>query len=100
MEWKQVLDCTIAVLQEQLALHPQTGLLADFLVYSTAEKHYKPAEGTLPPFLPLIGRSLLHQATHDRVMLRVAKFRLVSEWFWLLFVKARSWRKTMMASMG
>lgn len=61
-EWKQVLDCTIAVLQEQLALHPQTGLLADFLVYSTAEKRYKPAEGKLQPFLPTLGRCHLLNA--------------------------------------
>lgn len=67
-EWKQVLDCTIAVLQEQLALHPQTGLLADFLVYSTAEKRYKPAEGMLPPFLPMIGRSFASSNTlHSHV---------------------------------
>lgn len=62
MEWRQVLDCTIAVLQEQLALHPTTGLLADFLVYSTAEKRYKPAEGTLPPFLPSLRRCHLLNA--------------------------------------
>lgn len=62
MEWKQVLDCTIAVLQEQLALHPKTGLLADFLVYSTAEKRYKPAKGKPPPFLPILGRCLLLNA--------------------------------------
>lgn len=50
MEWKQVLDSTITVLQDQLALHPQTGLVADFLVWSPSEKRYKPAEGTLHPF--------------------------------------------------
>ena len=44
-EWKQVLDSSVAVLQDQLALHPQTGLLADFLVYNPAEKRYKPSEG-------------------------------------------------------
>ncbi len=44
-EWKQVLDSTIAVLQHQLRLHPQTGLLADFLVYDHSERCYKPCEG-------------------------------------------------------
>ncbi|KAL3157183.1 hypothetical protein ABBQ38_001422 [Trebouxia sp. C0009 RCD-2024] len=47
MEWKQVLDSTITVLQDQLALHPQTGLVADFLVWSPSEKRYKPAEGKI-----------------------------------------------------
>ena len=46
-EWKQVLDSTIAVLQDQLALHPETGLLADFLVYSPSKKHYRPAKGKI-----------------------------------------------------
>lgn len=46
-EWRQVLDSTIAVLQDQLALHPETGLLADFLVYSPPEKRYKPSEGKI-----------------------------------------------------
>lgn len=44
-EWKQVLDSSIAVLQYQYALHPQTGLLADFLVYNQAQKRYQPSEG-------------------------------------------------------
>ena len=54
MEWKQVLDSSIAVLHDQLALHPQTGLLADFLVYSTPEKRYKPAEGKLYSSHPMV----------------------------------------------
>ena len=33
------------VLQQQLALHPDTGLLADFLVYDHSEKSYKPSKG-------------------------------------------------------
>jgi len=46
-EWKQVLDSTIAALQHQLRLHPQTGLLADFLVYDHSERCYKPCEGKI-----------------------------------------------------
>ncbi|DBA92104.1 TPA: hypothetical protein ACH3X1_015830 [Trebouxia sp. C0004] len=46
-EWKQVLDSTIAVLQHQLSLHPQTGLLADFMVYNHSEQCYKPCEGKM-----------------------------------------------------
>ena len=44
-KWKQVVESTIAVLQHQLRLHPETGLLADFLVYDHSERCYKPCEG-------------------------------------------------------
>ena len=33
------------LLEQQLALHPDTGLLADFLVYNKSEKRYKPSKG-------------------------------------------------------
>ena len=35
------------LLQQQLALHPDTGLLADFLVYNKSEKRYKPSKGKI-----------------------------------------------------
>lgn len=97
MEWKQVLESTIAVLNDQLALHPQTGLLADFLVYSVSEKRYKPAEGKLHlfhPSHPMVdsGVSLRHSVWSVKAFLSCSDCMV-------LFLKARSWRKTMMASM-
>ena len=44
-EWRQVLDVTIAVLSHQLSLNPQTGLLADFLVYDHQKQQYMPCQG-------------------------------------------------------
>ena len=44
-QWSGVVNATIEVLQQQLKLHPDTGLVADFLVYNKAEKQYKPAKG-------------------------------------------------------
>lgn len=35
------------LLEQQLALHPDTGLLADFLVYNKSEKRYKPSIGKI-----------------------------------------------------
>ena len=46
-EWLSVIDATVRVLQHQLALHPDTGLLADFLVYDHSEKTYKPSQGRI-----------------------------------------------------
>jgi len=46
-QWSSVIEASVQVLQQQLALHPETGLLADFLVYNKSEKRYKPAMGTL-----------------------------------------------------
>ena len=45
--WVSVIDATVGVLQQQLALNPDTGLLADFLVYDHSEDKYKPAKGKI-----------------------------------------------------
>ena len=44
-EWARVVNATVQVLQQQYELHPETGLVADFLVYNHDEKCYKPAQG-------------------------------------------------------
>ncbi|KAL0043281.1 hypothetical protein WJX79_000224 [Trebouxia sp. C0005] len=46
-QWRSVIKASIQVLQQQLALHPETGLLADFLVYNKSEKRYKPSKGKI-----------------------------------------------------
>ncbi len=46
-KWKTVIDAIVELLQQQLALHPDTGLLADFLVYNKSEKRYKPSKGKI-----------------------------------------------------
>ena len=46
-QWLGVIDASVEVLQQQLALHPDTGLLADFLVYDHAQKKYKPSQGKI-----------------------------------------------------
>lgn len=46
-DWVSVINATVAVLQQQLALHPDTGLLADFLVYDHSQKRYKPPKGRI-----------------------------------------------------
>ena len=35
------------ILRQQLALHPDTGLLADFLVYDHSQQKYKPSQGKI-----------------------------------------------------
>ena len=35
------------LLQQQLALHPDTGLLADFLVYDHSKNTYLPSKGRI-----------------------------------------------------
>ena len=95
MEWKQVLDSTIAVLQEQLAMHPQTGLLADFLVYSTSEKRYKPAAGELHLLHPMMDNTVCSR--HSLWLLKALNLVLTA---WSFYLKARFWRRTMMVSMA
>ena len=46
-QWSSVIEASVQVLQQQLALHPETGLLADFLVYNKSEKRYKPSKGKI-----------------------------------------------------
>ncbi len=46
-QWQRVINAIVELLQQQLALHPKTGLLADFLVYNLAEKCYKPSQGKI-----------------------------------------------------
>ena len=46
-QWGSVIKASVQVLQQQLALHPETGLLADFLVYNKSEKRYKPSKGKI-----------------------------------------------------
>lgn len=46
-EWEGLIQATVKLLQQQLALHPDTGLLADFLVYNKSEKRYKPSKGKI-----------------------------------------------------
>ena len=45
--WVSVINATVAVLEQQLALHPDTGLLADFLVYDHSQKKYRPSKGKI-----------------------------------------------------
>ena len=42
-----MIDATVQILQQQLALHPDTGLLADFLIYDHSDKKYKPSQGKI-----------------------------------------------------
>ena len=46
-QWNTVIDAIVELLQQQLALHPDTGLVADFLVYNQAEKRYQPSQGKI-----------------------------------------------------
>ncbi|KAL0041273.1 hypothetical protein WJX77_010658 [Trebouxia sp. C0004] len=46
-QWISVIEASVQVLQQQLALHPETGLLADFLVYNKSEKRFKPSKGKI-----------------------------------------------------
>ncbi len=46
-QWSSVIEASVQLLQQQLALHPETGLLADFLVYNKSEKRYKPSKGKI-----------------------------------------------------
>ena len=46
-QWLGVIEATVKVLQQQLALHPDTGLLADFLVYNHSEHKYMPSKGRI-----------------------------------------------------
>ena len=46
-QWQRVIKAIVELLQQQLALHPETGLLADFLVYNKSEKRYKPSKGKI-----------------------------------------------------
>ncbi|KAL3134950.1 hypothetical protein ABBQ32_007910 [Trebouxia sp. C0010 RCD-2024] len=45
--WVSVMNATVAVLEQQLALHPDTGLLADFLVFDHSQKRYQPSKGKI-----------------------------------------------------
>lgn len=46
-QWLSVIEATVKVLQQQLALHPDTGLLADFLVYDHSKNRYMPSKGRI-----------------------------------------------------
>lgn len=41
------MNATVAVLEQQMALHPDTGLLADFLVFDHTQKRYQPSKGKI-----------------------------------------------------
>ena len=46
-QWLSVIEATVKVLQQQLALHPDTGLLANFLVYDHSDNRYMPSTGKI-----------------------------------------------------
>lgn len=46
-QWLSVIEATVKLLQQQLALHPDTGLLADFLVYDHSKNTYLPSKGRI-----------------------------------------------------